>query len=771
MKKHDQLLVFLFIVSHVFIPHHAIAENITVSGSLNGKNHWKTDTVFITGSVTIEEGATLYINPGTCINFSGHYALSVKGSILAKGNPDSLIVFNSTGNSWDGIYFNGISSENDSSFLTYCVLENAKSSGDGGAIYINDFSKIKLEYTKILNNVSESKGGGIYINNATPYIRNCMIINNKATEEGGGMYVNSSQQINITNNIITNNEATSGGGVYLNSSPNSRMYCNTICNNKATTGDGSGIYSNSSNPHVINTIVWGNKMDGNISQVSYSLIEGGHPGAGNIDEAPGFMNPSSYTGTGETAANADWHLSPESPCTDHGDPNITNHNITPRDIDEDNRIINGTIDIGADETMNMAPEFLLKTKSDTICEKVNTFITLNIHPGEFQYQWQKNGVNIQGEQNDTLFLDSITIPEQGHYSCMITISPGNSIPSDTLLMQVNPRPSPSVIYTPGCLNTSVRFSAGTTIPVSDVKTFTWIFPFDSIVHEQTTRYAFTRDTNTNVTLIAESRNGCIDSVTIQAKTYPLPVIEFEYNAGCQNIQFYDQSSIAGGYIDSVIWNLGTGVLFYQESFTYKRKQAEDIEQVLLTAISDQGCVSRKNSNIKTPVIPTASFETAKTNYGVNEDIHFTNTSTNAHYYNWDFGNNSMILTETSPTYSYPGQGIYDVTLEAVSADDCKDSESQKIIIASHYAVPDAFSPNNDYVNDVLHVYGGPFEKINFRIFNKWGALLFESDNIHTGWDGTFREENQPMGIYFYTLEVITLDGKKHSKNGEVVLIR
>ncbi len=771
MKKHNQLLVFLFIVSQVLSPHHAIAENITVSGSLNGENHWKTDTVFITGSVTIEEDAILHINPGTCIEFRGHYPLLVKGSIIAKGNSDSLIVFNSVGNSWDGIHFDGISSENDSSFLTYCVFKNAKSSGDGGAIYINDFSKIKLEYTKILNNLSEAKGGGIYINNATPYIRNCMIINNKATGEGGGMYVNSSQQINITNNIITNNEASSGGGVYLNSSSNSRMYCNTICNNKATTGEGSGIYSNSSNPHVINTIVWGNEMDGNISQVSYSLIEGGHPGAGNIDEDPEFINPSSFTGTGETAANADWHLSPESPCTDNGDPNITNHNIAPHDIDGDNRIINGTIDIGADETMNAAPEFLLITKSDTICEGLNTFITLNIHPEEFQYQWQKNGVNIQGAQNDTLFLDSITISGQGYYSCMITISSGNSIPSDTLLMQVNPRPSPSVMYKPGCLNTSVRFSANTTIPLNDVKTFTWIFPFDSLVHKQTTRYAFTQDTNTKVTLIAESQTGCIDSVTKQATTYPLPVVEFEYNAGCDNIQFYDQSSIARGYIDSVIWNPGTDILFYQESFTYERKQTEDIEQVTLTAISDQGCVSRKDSNIITPVIPTASFETAKTNYGVNEDIHFTNTSTNAHYYNWDFGNNSMISKKNSPTYSYPDQGTYNVKLEAISADHCKDSESKKIIIASHYAVPDAFSPNNDYVNDVLYVYGGPFEKINFRIFNKWGALVFESDNINTGWDGTFGGEKQPMGIYFYTLEVVTLNGKKHSKKGEVVLIR
>jgi gliding motility-associated-like protein len=772
MKKHNKFtFFFLMVMTSVLIQHTSFASNALISGSLDGENYWNTDTVFITGSVTIEEEATLMIHPGTFIEFSGHYPLLVKGRIIANGNPDSLIVFTSVGNSWDGIWFDGIASETDSSFLTHCIIENAKSSGDGGAIYINGFSKLKLEYSKIQNNVSESTGGGIYINNAKPYIRNCMILNNKASGEGGGMYVNSSQKFNITNNIIANNEAASGGAVYLNSSPNSKIYCNTICNNKATTGDGSGIYSNSSNPHVINSIVWGNDMAGNISQVSYSLIEGGHSGAGNIDQNPEFISPTAFTGTGETALEADWHLTSESPCIDNGDPNITNHNIALQDIDGDNRILNNTIDIGADETIKAIPEFLLVAKTTTICEGMNNYITLKNHPGDVDYQWEKNGEDIQGEQNDTLFLNNIGLSGQGYYSCRITVSPNTSISSDTLYMTVNPLPSPTVVYSPECMNTSVRFSANTAIPVSNVKSFTWIFPFDSSSFGQTTQYAFTQDTNTQVTLIVESQNGCIDSVTEQATTYPLPVVDFEYNAECENIYFYNLSSISGGYIDSVVWNLGAGRYFYKEGFIYERKPEEHISQASLTAISEQGCTNRKDSTIVAPVIPSASFETTNNNYGVNEDIQFTNNSTNAENYHWDFGNNSMSSTETNPIYSYPEQGTYVITLEAISADDCKDTDSKKIIIASHYAVPDAFSPNNDYINDVLYVYGGPFEKLDFRIFNKWGTLVFESDNINSGWDGTFGGKNQPMGIYFYVLEIVTFDGKKHSKKGEVVLVR
>jgi gliding motility-associated-like protein len=60
---------------------------------------------------------------------------------------------------------------------------------------------------------------------------------------------------------------------------------------------------------------------------------------------------------------------------------------------------------------------------------------------------------------------------------------------------------------------------------------------------------------------------------------------------------------------------------------------------------------------------------------------------------------------------------------------------------------------------------------SFRIYNRWGAKVFETNDIHKGWNGQFNGEDQPMGVYVYTVEAINNKGKSFVKNGNVTLLR
>lgn len=86
-------------------------------------------------------------------------------------------------------------------------------------------------------------------------------------------------------------------------------------------------------------------------------------------------------------------------------------------------------------------------------------------------------------------------------------------------------------------------------------------------------------------------------------------------------------------------------------------------------------------------------------------------------------------------------------------------------------VPNVFTPNGDGRNDVLLVYGNYIGSIQFRIFNQWGQLIFASDNISMGWNGTFSGQQQPVGVYAYTLKVVLQDGTIVNKKGSINLIR
>jgi gliding motility-associated-like protein len=86
-------------------------------------------------------------------------------------------------------------------------------------------------------------------------------------------------------------------------------------------------------------------------------------------------------------------------------------------------------------------------------------------------------------------------------------------------------------------------------------------------------------------------------------------------------------------------------------------------------------------------------------------------------------------------------------------------------------VPNVFTPNGDGRNDILLVYGNYVSSIRFSVFNQWGQLIFLSENINTGWNGIYKGQAQPVGVYAYTLKVILQDGTIINKKGSVNLIR
>jgi len=89
----------------------------------------------------------------------------------------------------------------------------------------------------------------------------------------------------------------------------------------------------------------------------------------------------------------------------------------------------------------------------------------------------------------------------------------------------------------------------------------------------------------------------------------------------------------------------------------------------------------------------------------------------------------------------------------------------------HIFVPNIFSPNDDGVNDILYVYGKDIKTIRFLIYNRWGLLVFETDDISHGWNGTFQGKKHNPGVFVYLLEAELQNGQKISKSGDITLIK
>ena len=209
----------------------------------------------------------------------------------------------------------------------------------------------------IRNGYTSGYGGGIHCNGSSPTIRNCIVADNTAAAGGGGIYIESSMAT-VTNCLLMGNESTNsshGGGMYCGSSSDTTITNCTFAGNVAH-DMGGGLEAFSSVVNLDNCIFWGNSaLGGNqlaagdsVLNVSYCDVEGGsadiylllstlHWLSGNIETNPLFIDP----------AGDDYHLLTGSPCIDTGDPGGDYTGQT--DFDGDPRVVNGRVDMGADE--------------------------------------------------------------------------------------------------------------------------------------------------------------------------------------------------------------------------------------------------------------------------------------------------------------------------------------------------------------------------------------------------------------------------------------
>jgi hypothetical protein len=192
------------------------------------------------------------------------------------------------------------------------VLRNAARDAGGAGFIIVDESRPTLEDVSVMWNFSDNGcGGGIYINDSEGTYRNLIVLHNTAGMWGGGIHIPGSR-LTIERVLIAFNFAESGGGA-ITSFGGTRLGLRNVTMYGNISQDGWGLQSRESEVAFVNCIYWGNQpteMHGDGITATYSDIQDGFNGEGNIDAEPLFVDPD----------DDDFHLSPDSPCIDAGDP-------------------------------------------------------------------------------------------------------------------------------------------------------------------------------------------------------------------------------------------------------------------------------------------------------------------------------------------------------------------------------------------------------------------------------------------------------------------
>ncbi len=144
---------------------------------------------------------------------------------------------------------------------------------------------------------------------------------------------------------------------------------------------------------------------------------------------------------------------------------------------------------------------------------------------------------------------------------------------------------------------------------------------------------------------------------------------------------------------------------------------------------------------------------------------------NCNYYSWAPPVGLSDTSVSNPVANPPVSTKYIVT--ARTEDGCKaiDSISIRVNENSIISVPNAFAPSSSVNGKLKVILNGIARLRYFRIYNRWGNLVYESDDITDGWDGNIGGVSQPLGVYVYEAEAVTDKGKILRKQGNVTLLR
>ncbi len=269
------------------------------------------------------------------------------------------------------------------------------------------------------------------------------------------------------------------------------------------------------------------------------------------------------------------------------------------------------------------------------------------------------------------------------------------------------------------------------------------------------------------------------SVTITV--FPLPVLDFtsDVTSGCVPVTVVFENLTSNSSLCT--WDFGDGtpgvtgdcnpthIFTLPGCYDVNLKIETSDGCIIESTVDDMICVSA-------PPVADFSFGPQPTTV-VDTEIDFTNLSTGAVDYEWNFGDGSTISTDVNPTHTYPnsGPGTYQACLLATTSAGCSDSICQFVIIDDQFLlyVPNAFSPNADGKNDVFMPVINGFEMTSFKmyIFDRWGEVIFETTFPEEGWDGTYKGFAPKQDVYIWRIEVTdATSNEKKQFHGHVTVL-
>ncbi|MDI9341804.1 MAG: HYR domain-containing protein [Sediminibacterium sp.] len=343
------------------------------------------------------------------------------------------------------------------------------------------------------------------------------------------------------------------------------------------------------------------------------------------------------------------------------------------------------------------------------------------------------------------------------------------------------------------VNTAPSATAGATSPVCERSVlnlyangsvnYTWQGPNGFVSNQQNPKLNLVSAAASGVyTVTVTDAIGCFSRATVAVTVNPLPFVNIvpSRTAGCmpQCIAFNAQSSATG---TSVVysWDFNNGMALSSGTTMTSCYSAAGSFSPSLKVTDANGCVNSSSATIEVFPVPQADFVFTPNKPTLYENtVEFTDVSvvTNSNsitQWAWYFNTANPAGTNQNITHVFEDVGEYLVSLIVKSNNGCMDTIHKVIKVEEEFAlyVPNAFTPNDDGLNDTFQPKGAGFKNYELSVFDRWGERVFVSNELAKGWDGTVKGVLAQDGVYAYKITLITIGGKSKDITGSVTLMK
>ena len=413
------------------------------------------------------------------------------------------------------------------------------------------------------------------------------------------------------------------------------------------------------------------------------------------------------------------------------------------------------------------------------------------------YQWN---FDLQdGNPVETSITDlSLNFPEAGIYTGHMIANP-NLACTDTALIEVVVSPFPKAATDGETMDSTLykyKACAGSTItmlnesyPQNYIESYRWSLDLQGsgvfTSEDQDISLSFPESGTFMGHMIALPDLFCADTALIEVEIVPGPTAAldgetmdnflYKYSACLGNKVDIINTSFEASDIESYHWrlDLGDSQPFESDSKDLSLLIEEDglyYGEMIINAA--QLCPDTVAVEIDIFPLPKAAFSFTPARPTKLDEVQMVNQTTAADFYEWDFGDWGQ-QDGFEPNIKFGQVGEYEINLFVENAFGCSDSTKQLIEILPVFDiyVPNAFSPNDDFVNDTFRSYPAcPLESFNLKVFNRWGILVFETDDVEESWDGYFNGELMNNGVCSWVISYF-FEGKPRVMKGDVNIVR